>query len=45
MANQRQTRRPVLASYALTRPRVGNSPPAVPTITVPPASNGAAVKP
>ena len=35
MAYQRQSRAPVRTSYAVTLPRVGNSPPAVPTSRTP----------
>src|SRR4029079_10500766 len=43
IAYQRQSRRPVRTSYAVTLPRVGNSPPDVPTMTRSPTTMGAIV--
>src|SRR6185503_19305725 len=43
MAYHRQRRFPVAASYAVTFPRVANSPPDVPTITRLPTTTGAMV--
>src|ERR1051326_4622585 len=36
-------RLPVFTSYASTKPRISNSPPAAPTMTLPPATSGAMV--